>query len=95
MAERPDSVRSVDNEGQRPIESEKKAGEVVACSDASSEGRGDSDKSEAIPLKMKLIAILLVTATGFGSHWSSGVTGAMKSTVKKVWITWLLLWVLS
>jgi hypothetical protein len=28
----------------------------------------------------------LVTATGFGSHWSSGVTGAMKSTVKKVCI---------
>ena len=86
MAARPDSVRSVDNEGQRPTESEKKAGEVVACSDAESEGRSGSDKSEAIPLKMKLIAILLVTATGFGSHWSSGVTGAMKSTVKKVWV---------
>ncbi|KAH8724118.1 major facilitator superfamily domain-containing protein [Phaeosphaeriaceae sp. PMI808] len=37
----------------------------------------------SVPLKMKLISILLVTAVGFGSHWSSGVTGAMKSTLKK------------
>jgi hypothetical protein len=33
---------------------------------------------------MKLLSILMVTAIGFGSHWSSGVTGAMKSTLKKV-----------
>jgi hypothetical protein len=37
-----------------------------------------------VPLRMKLVSILLVTAVGFGSHWSSGVTGAMKSTLKKV-----------
>lgn len=90
MAARPDFVASsevsVDDNGQRSAscENEKKVADVVACSDASSDGRGGSDKSSAIPLKMKLIAILLVTATGFGSHWSSGVTGAMKSTVKKV-----------
>lgn len=77
---------STDNDGQRRSLSEKKVGEVVACSDASTGERDGSERSSAIPLKMKLIAILLVTATGFGSHWSSGVTGAMKSTVKKVCI---------
>lgn len=47
---------------------------------------GDSDdgRSAHVPLRLKIIAILLVTAIGFGSHWSSGVTGAMKSTLKKV-----------
>ncbi|KAH9859775.1 hypothetical protein IAQ61_011556 [Plenodomus lingam] len=57
---------------------------VVAESEApSTSEHGDLDHSSKIPLKMKLIALLLVTATGFGSHWSSGVTGAMKSTLKK------------
>lgn len=37
-----------------------------------------------VPWTMKLLSVLLVTAVGFGSHWSSGVTGAMKSTLKKV-----------
>jgi len=37
-----------------------------------------------IPLRLKIIAVLLVSAIGFGAHWSSGVTGAMKSTLKKV-----------
>jgi hypothetical protein len=35
------------------------------------------------PLRWKIMAILLITAIGFGSHWSSGITGAMKSTIKK------------
>jgi hypothetical protein len=37
-----------------------------------------------IPLRIKIAAVLLVSAIGFGAHWSSGVTGAMKSTLKKV-----------
>lgn len=37
-----------------------------------------------IPLRLKITAVLLVSAIGFGGHWSSGVTGAMKSTLKKV-----------
>lgn len=41
-------------------------------------------KETAIPLPIKLIAVVLVSPIGFGSHWSSGVTGAMKSTIKKV-----------
>lgn len=37
-----------------------------------------------VPLRMKLLSVLLVSCIGFGSQWSSGVTGAMKSTIKKV-----------
>lgn len=36
-----------------------------------------------VPLSWKLLSVILVTAIGFGSQWSSGVTGAMKSTIKK------------
>ena len=35
----------------------------------------------------KLISVLLVSLIGFGSHWSSGVTGAMKTALKKVCIS--------
>jgi hypothetical protein len=48
-------------------------------SDASS----DSSTLTPAPLRWKIMAILLITAIGFGSHWSSGITGAMKSTIKK------------
>jgi hypothetical protein len=37
-----------------------------------------------VPLRWKIASILLVSAIGFGSQWSSGVTGAMKTTIKKV-----------
>lgn len=47
-------------------------------------GRSEGGRSTTVPLRMKIVSILLVTAIGFGSHWSSGVTGAMKSTLKKV-----------
>ncbi|KAM5341205.1 hypothetical protein ACJ41O_015314 [Fusarium nematophilum] len=36
-----------------------------------------------VPLSWKLTSIVLVTAIGFGSQWSSGITAAMKSTIKK------------
>lgn len=36
------------------------------------------------PLAAKLFAVVLISCISFGSHWSSGVTGAMKSTIKKV-----------
>lgn len=45
---------------------------------------GVSTMSSKVPWSMKVIAVMLVTAIGFGSHWASGVTGAMKSTLKKV-----------
>lgn len=62
---------------------------VVTMTDARSEdtpvptGDDVSTKSSNVPWSMKVIAVLLVTSIGFGSHWASGVTGAMKSTLKK------------
>lgn len=57
---------------------------VVAGSEVATENGSQNGQTPLVPLRMKLISILLVTAVGFGSHWSSGVTGAMKSTLKKV-----------
>ena len=53
------------------------------------ENASTTDVSQAqphrpVPLSYKILSILLVSGIGFGSHWSSGVTGAMKSTIKKV-----------
>ena len=39
---------------------------------------------KVVPLKFKFASILLVSAIGFGSSWSGGITGAMKATLKKV-----------
>lgn len=47
-------------------------------------GQSEGGRSVNVPWKIKISAVLLVTLIGFGSHWSSGVTGAMKSTLKKV-----------
>jgi hypothetical protein len=44
----------------------------------------DSDGRKPPPLAAKLCAVALISCISFGSHWSSGVTGAMKSTIKKV-----------
>lgn len=38
---------------------------------------------QGAPLKWKLAAVLLISGISFGSSWSSGITGAMKSTIKK------------
>lgn len=73
-------------------ENEKKEAEIQitgAASDSenSSEHSGDSETNAKakgdVPLSYKLMSVLLVSMIGFGSHWSSGVTGAMKSTIKK------------
>lgn len=58
--------------------------EVAAACDETPSSSQQNQKESLVPLRMKLLSILLVTAVGFGSHWSSGVTGAMKSTLKKV-----------
>ncbi|KAJ5114787.1 hypothetical protein NUU61_000546 [Penicillium alfredii] len=42
-----------------------------------------NDEKKAPPLAAKLFAVFLISCISFGSHWSSGVTGAMKSTIKK------------
>lgn len=50
---------------------------VPVSDDSSHEGK------EPVPMSWKLMSIVLVTAIGFGSQWSSGITGAMKTTMKK------------
>ncbi|CAG7954808.1 unnamed protein product [Penicillium salamii] len=47
-----------------------------------SENESDDGKKPP-PLVAKLCAVILISCISFGSHWSSGVTGAMKSTIKK------------
>jgi hypothetical protein len=74
---------SVSSQQQTSVSAEKDS-HVVVSSGSSISGRSEGGRSMLVPLRMKLVSILLVTAIGFGSHWSSGVTGAMKSTVKKV-----------
>lgn len=54
------------------------------------EDNKDDDGKRYPPLLAKLFAVLLISCISFGSHWSSGVTGAMKSTIKKVCETTLL-----
>lgn len=44
----------------------------------------ESNGKRPPPLAAKLCAVALISCISFGSHWSSGVTGAMKSTMKKV-----------
>ncbi|KAL3447473.1 major facilitator superfamily domain-containing protein [Aspergillus insuetus] len=56
--------------------------EDVTSSAAS--GTHDSDTGKkAAPLLAKLFTVFLISCISFGSHWSTGVTGAMKSTIKK------------
>ena len=59
---------------------------VTAAGDGSPNGSTTTTQQPPvhIPLRLKITAVLLVSAIGFGAHWSSGVTGAMKSTLKKV-----------
>lgn len=55
--------------------------DIRTSSEESSDG---SEGKRPPPLAAKLIAVALISCISFGSHWSSGVTGAMKSTIKKV-----------
>jgi hypothetical protein len=47
-------------------------------------GSDDGSDKKAPPLAAKLFAVFLISCISFGSHWSSGVTGVMKSTIKEV-----------
>ncbi|KAJ5481912.1 hypothetical protein N7475_000724 [Penicillium sp. IBT 31633x] len=60
--------------------SESVRNDIHTPSEASSD---DSDGKKPPPLAAKLCAVALISCISFGSHWSSGVTGAMKSTIKK------------
>ncbi|KAK2939679.1 MFS transporter superfamily [Fusarium oxysporum f. sp. vasinfectum] len=55
---------------------------VTPVSDQSDSGSDDHGK-KPVPLSMKILSVVIVSMIGFGGHWSSGVTGALKSTLKK------------
>ncbi|CAG7937114.1 unnamed protein product [Penicillium nalgiovense] len=57
--------------------------DIKTPSEETSDDSGDSDGRKPPPLAAKLCAVALISCISFGSHWSSGVTGAMKSTIKK------------
>lgn len=80
--ERAREIGSAESQQQTSVLAEKEPGVDVASSGSSV--RSEGGRSMLVPMKMKIVSILLVSAIGFGSHWSSGVTGAMKSTLKKV-----------
>ncbi|KAF5026921.1 hypothetical protein F66182_951 [Fusarium sp. NRRL 66182] len=61
---------------------EKDSAHVSAMVDPSEGGTEDSDK-RPIPMSIKILSVVVVSMIGFGGHWSSGVTGALKSTLKK------------
>ncbi|KAL2072671.1 hypothetical protein VTL71DRAFT_12014 [Oculimacula yallundae] len=44
---------------------------------------GSSSGKKPVPLSFKIASILLVSMIGFGGNWSSGITGAMKTKLKK------------
>lgn len=57
--------------------------EAITQAGPSPSDTSSQDGRQPVPLTWKLLSIVLVTAIGFGSQWSSGITGAMKSTIKK------------
>lgn len=75
-----DAEQSVETPSLRNSNDEKT--QANANVDAASSDHA-SDDLQPVPLSWKLASIVLVTMIGFGSRWSSGITGAMKSTMKK------------
>lgn len=72
--------------GDSSSESSKSKLEPVVTSTAITDfalQEGQTPQQIPVPLKWKLASIIMVSAIGFGSNWSSGITGAMKSTIKK------------
>ncbi|KIV91579.1 hypothetical protein PV10_06100 [Exophiala mesophila] len=61
---------------------EKPEAQVTSTSEQDDESP-QNDKRVPVPLSMKIISVVVVSMIGFGGHWSSGVTGALKSTLKK------------
>lgn len=67
---------------EKHVESGNKDNAVFEVDPSRSDTSSQSD-TRPVPLSWKLMSVLLVTLIGFGSQWSSGVTGAMKSTIKE------------
>ncbi|KAF7158672.1 hypothetical protein CNMCM6106_005462 [Aspergillus hiratsukae] len=68
----------------QPLNSSMEAKEPVVSSPSQEEHVDTAvDGKRPPPLLAKIFAVFLISCISFGSHWSSGVTGAMKSTIKK------------
>lgn len=65
-----------------------KEANTKAVTEVASANQSDVDTEDhgktPVPLSMKILSVVVVSMIGFGGHWSSGVTGALKSTLKKV-----------
>ncbi|GME48608.1 MFS transporter [Neofusicoccum parvum] len=57
--------------------------EAREVDDSSSQEHASTDDRTPPPLTWKLASVVLISLIGFGSNWSAGITGAMKSTLKK------------
>ncbi|KAK7704294.1 hypothetical protein SLS57_010543 [Botryosphaeria dothidea] len=57
--------------------------EAQEVDDSSSQENTSTDDRRPPPLSWKLASVVLISLIGFGSNWSAGITGAMKSTLKK------------
>ena len=81
-------IQVVDDQLSKLDTKEKETQTAVTVLDNGSEDTTSQEVGNTlppVPLRMKLLSVLLVTCIGFGSQWSSGVTSAMKSTIKKVY----------
>lgn len=56
----------------------------IAVSSASPDSASETSSLRDVPLSFKIASIILVSMIGFGGNWSSGITGAMKTKLKKV-----------
>ncbi|BFZ62472.1 hypothetical protein YB2330_003566 [Saitoella coloradoensis] len=79
----PTHTRHPSSSGSSTTREKEKDAEINVTTTSRPESTASDRTTVPVPLSMKLISILLVSLIGFGGHWSSGVTGAMKSTLKK------------
>ncbi|KEY66060.1 hypothetical protein S7711_09425 [Stachybotrys chartarum IBT 7711] len=61
----------------------KEADDLVSELPGSPDSSTAEEAKPSPPLFWKLIAVILISCISFGSSWSSGITGALKSTLKK------------
>ena len=59
------------------------ASKIEPLASVDTDSKDEHDGLQPVPLSWKLMSIFMVILIGFGSQWSSGITGAMKTTIKK------------
>lgn len=69
-------------EAGAPTDSETKDG-PPGDGGGGAEAAGEGDEKPAPPWRWRATAVVLITLIRFGGSWSSGITGAMKSTLKR------------